>query len=175
MKKGLTNREKGLLLILVLMLLVAVYNYAFYVPTQAKIESYKQEATTIDEQILLAEAKVAKLNMMQKELAEIKAGDMTNIKELPPYDNSRNVMNSLSAILVNATQYNISFAGVSESDGIVRRDITLVFTANSYDAAKSILSNIYNGDYRCLMKDLHITQNADVWSVNVQITYFEYK
>lgn len=175
MKKGLTNREKGLLLILVLMVLVAVYNYAFYVPTQAKIAQYKQDALTVDDQILLAEAKAMKLNMMEKELAEIKSGDMTNIKELPPYDNSRNVMNSLSTILVNATQYNISFSGVTEADGIVRRDITLTFSANSYEAAKSMLSDIYNGDYRCLMKDLHISQASGVWNVNVQITYFEYK
>ena len=175
MKKGFTNREKGLLLILVLMVLVAVYNYAFYVPTQAKIAQYKQDALTVDDQILMAEAKAAKLQMMEKELAEIKAGDMTNIKELPPYDNSRNVMTSLSAILTNAVQYNISFAGVSESDGIVRRDITLTFSANSYEAAKSILSDIYNGAYRCLMKDLHVAQASDVWNVNVQITYFEYK
>lgn len=175
MKKGLTNREKGLLLILVLMALVAVYNYAFYIPTQEKIATYNEEALLLDDQILMAEAKAAKLNMMQKELAEIKAGDLTNVKELPPYDNSRNVMNSLSAILVNATQYNISFSGIAEEDGIVRRDITLTFSANSYDAAKSIISAIYNGPYRCLMKDLHITQNSDVWSVNVQITYFEYK
>lgn len=175
MKKGLTNREKGLLLILVLMCLVAVYNYAFYVPTQAKITQYNQDAITVDDQILMAEAKAAKLQMMEKELAEIKSGDMTNIKELPQYDNSRNVMNSLSAILVNATNYNISFAGTSEADGIVRRDITLTFGANTYEAAKSMLSDIYNGPYRCLMKDLHISQASNVWNVNVQITYFEYK
>ena len=175
MKKGLSNREKGLLLILFLMALVAVYNYAFYVPTQEKIASYTQEAQSADDMILVAEGKAAKLEMMEKELAEIKAGDMTNVKELPKYDNSRNVMNSLSALLVNATQYNISFSGVSEKDGIVRRDIALTFTASSYESAKSILSSIYNGPYRCLMKDLHISQGSNAWSVNVQITYFEYK
>ena len=114
------------------------------------------------------------MNMMQKELDAIKSGDMSNIKELPPYDNSRNVMNSLSVILANATQYDVSFSGVSEDDGIVRRDITLSYNCNSYDAAKAILTQIYDGDYRCLIKDLHITQSSGVWNVNVQITYFEY-
>ena len=175
MKKGLTNREQVLLLILILVGLIAVYNYAFYIPTQAKISTYKQDALTIDDEILVAEVKAAKLNMMEKELEEIKSGDLTNIKELPPYDNSRNVMNSLSVILSNATQYNISFSGVTEEEGIVRRDITLTFSANSYETAKSILSSIYSGPYRCLMKDLHMTQGSGVWNVNVQITYFEYK
>lgn len=175
MKKGLTNREKGLLLILFLMGLVAVYNYAFYIPTQEKIATYTQEAQNSDATILLAEGKIAKLDMMQKELAEIKSGDAKDIKELPKYDNSRNVMNSLSSILANATYYNISFGGVSESEGIVRRDITLTFSTRSYEVAKNMLSSIYNGPYRCLMKDLHISQGADVWNVNVQVTYFEYK
>ena len=51
MKKGLTNREKGLLLILILMALVAVYNYAFYIPTQEKIATYNEEALLLDDQI----------------------------------------------------------------------------------------------------------------------------
>ena len=174
MKKGLSAREKVLLLILVLMAIVAVYNYAFYLPTQEKISFYEEEALLIDDQVIVAEAKAAKMTRMEKELEAIKSGDMTNVKELPAYDNSRNVMNSLSAILANATQYNVSFSGVSEEDGIVRRDITLNYNCNSYEAAKSILTQIYNGDYRCLIKDLHITQSSGTWNVNVQITYFEY-
>lgn len=175
MKKRLSAREKILLLILVLMALIAVYYYTFYLPTTEKITYYENEAILVDDQIIMAEAQIMKLNMMEKELADIKSGDMTNIKELPPYDNSRNVMNSLSLILANATQYDVSFSGVSEEDGIVRRDITLNYNCNSYDSAKNILSQIYNGDYRCLMKDLHITQSSGTWNVNVQITYFEYK
>ncbi len=175
MKKGLSAREKILLLILILMGIFAGYYYAFYIPSQEKITFYEEEAILIDDQIIVAEAKTAKMAMMNKELAEIKSGDMSNIKELPAYDNSRNVMNSLSLILANATQYDVSFSGVTEDDGIVRRDITLNYSCNSYDSAKSILSRIYNGDYRCLIKDLHITQSSGTWSVNVQITYFEYK
>ena len=177
MKKGLSAREKILLLILIIMGIFAAYYYVFYVPTQDKITYYQDETVLMDDQIVVAEAKSAKMTLMKKELDAIKSGDMTNVKELPQYDNSGNVMSSLSAILAQATQYNISFGGVTESDGIVRRNISLNFSASSYEAAKAILSDIYNGDYRCLMKDLHITQSStgDACGVNVQITYFEYK
>lgn len=175
MKKGLSAREKILLLILILMGGFAVYYYAFFLPSQEKITFYKEEAILVDDQIIVAEAKTMKMARMEKELAAIKAGDMSNIKELPAYDNSRNVMDSLSSILASASQYNVSFSGVAEEDGIVRRDITLNYNCNSYDAAKSILSQIYDGPYRCLIKDLHITQSSGVWTVNVQVTYFEYK
>jgi len=175
MKKGLSTREKILLLILILVSLIAVYYYMFYIPTQDKISYYKSEALQVDDQIIVAEAMSIKMNMMEKELEAIKSGDMTNVKELPPYDNSRNVMDSLSTILADASQYNVSFSGVSEEDGIVRRDITLNYDCNSYDSAKAILTQIYNSDYRCLMKDLHIKAGNGVWNINVKITYFEYK
>ena len=175
MKKGLSAREKVLLLILLVMGIFAAYYYMFYIPTLEDITYYQEETVFLDEQIVVAEGKSAKLVMMKKELDAIKSGDMSNVKVLPLYDNSGNVMSSLSAILSQASQYNISFGGVTESEGIVRRDISLNFSAGSYDAAKKILSDIYNGEYRCLMKDLHISQSANGCSINVQITYFEYK
>ena len=160
MKKGLSSREKILLVILALMAVFAVYYYVFYIPTQEKISYFKAETVRLEDEIMVSEIKIGKLNMMVKELEAIKSGDMTNIKELPPYDNSSNVMNSLSTILSKASVYNVSFSGVTEKDGIVRRDITLNFSCTTYETAKAILSDIYNGDYRCLVKDLHITQSG---------------
>ena len=174
MKKRLSARERLLLVILLILGAYMVYQYVFYMPTKAKIDYYKQEATTLDDQIIVSEAKIIKLARMEKELEEIKAGDASKLKVLPQYDNSRNVMNSLSSILENAVQYEVSFSGVSEADGIVRRDITLNYACNAYDVAKAILVQINDGPYRCLVKDVYITQNADVWNVNVEITYFEY-
>ena len=157
------------------MAVFAGYYYAFYIPATEKITFYKEEAIAIDDQIIMAEAKATKLNMMQKELAEIMSGDTQNVKPLPEFDNSRNVMNGLSLTLAKADQYNIKFGDVSEKDGIVRRNVELTFSASSYANVKSILSEIYNGDYRCMMKDLYVHQMDDAWSVSVDITYFEYK
>lgn len=174
MRKRLSAREKFLLVILIILAVYMAYYYMFYLPTKEKISYYKNEAVAVDDEIIVTEARMIKLARMEKELKDIKAGDASDVKELPQYDNSRNVMNSLAGILENATQYDVSFSGVSQEDGIVRRDIKLNYTCNSYDAVKAILLRIHDGDYRCLIKDLYITQNASVWSVNVEITYFEY-
>jgi len=173
MRKGLSTREKFLLFVLLIMAAYAVYNYMFYLPTKEQIDYYKNEAIAVEDEMFLAQAQQMKLDRMEKELAEIKAGD-SKVKELPQYDNSRNVMNSLSTILSSATSYDVSFSGVTQEEGIVRRDITLNYNCNSFDVAKVILNRIHEGDYRCLIKDLYITQNATDWSVNVEITYFEY-
>ena len=174
MKKRLSAREKFLLVVLIIMAIYMAYYYVFYLPTKAKIDYYKQEAVVLEEKIAISEEKIVKLGRMSKELNEIKAGDTSNLKVLPQYDNSRNVMNSLSEILSQAVQYEVNFSGEKETAGIVRRDITLNYQAASYDAAKRILKQIYEGEYRCLLKDLYITQEAENWNVNVEVTYFEY-
>lgn len=174
MKKRLSAREKLLLVILIIMGIYMVYYYAFYMPTKAQIDYYKQEATVLEDEIVVSEEKIVELARMSKELKEIKEGDTSDLKVLPQYDNSRNVMNSLSEILSKALQYEVNFSGEKEDAGIVRREITLNYQAETYDAAKSILKQIYEGEYRCLLKDVYIIQNAESWNVNVEVTYFEY-
>ena len=174
MKKKFSSREKFLLVILLILSAYMVYQYTFYIPTKEQIDYYNGEVAAVEDEIIKAEAKIIKLARMQKELQEIKEGDTSDLKVLPQYDNSRNVMNSLSNILSTAEQYDVSFSSVTEKDGIVRRDITLNYICNSYDTAKAILLKIDGGDYRCLLKDIYITQNAESWSVNVGVTYFEY-
>ena len=121
---------------------------------------------------------VAKMKQMEGELDQILSGDQRGLKELPAFDNSYNVMNSLSDILERSVQYNISFAGVDTEDSTVRRNITLNYDCKSYDDAKTILRNIYEGEYRCIFTDLFITCNekddAQSYHVSVDITYFEY-
>jgi len=174
MKKQLTTREKILMLVLVILMVVCAYYYAFYVPTTQQVASLVSQAATIDEQILLVDAQVARMNEMKAELDAIAAGEMGNVKELPAYDNSGNVMHSLSAILQNAMQYNVNFSSVEEEESTVRRHISLSYDCSSYETAKSILTQIYESDYRSLIKDVSITVNEG-YHVVVDLTYYEYK
>lgn len=174
MKKQLTTREKILMLVLVILMVVCAYYYAFYVPTTQQVANLVSQAATIDEQILLVDAQVARMNEMKAELDAIAAGEMGNVKELPAYDNSGNVMHSLSAILQNAMQYNVNFSSVEEEESTVRRHISLSYDCSSYETAKSILTQIYESDYRSLIKDVSITVNEG-YHVVVDLTYYEYK
>ncbi|MBQ6843006.1 MAG: type II secretion system protein M [Agathobacter sp.] len=174
MKKQLTTREKILMLVLVILMVVCAYYYAFYVPITQQVASLVSQAATIDEQILLVDAQVARMNEMKAELDAIAAGEMGNVKELPAYDNSGNVMHSLSAILQNAMQYNVNFSSVEEEESTVRRHISLSYDCSSYETAKSILTQIYESDYRSLIKDVSITVNEG-YHVVVDLTYYEYK
>ena len=175
MKKQLTTREKVLMCILAVLMVVCVYNLAFYNPTIQEIALLQNESVALDEQIALMDTQVAKMNQMKAELDAIAAGQMGDVKEIPAYDNSANVMNSLSAILKGADQYSVNFSSVEEEDSTVRRNINLSYSCKDYDVAKKILTQIYSGEYRCLLKDIHLSDSGDGYSVTVELTYFEYK
>lgn len=175
MKKQLTVREKVLMCILAVLLVICAYYYAFYTPVLQKIADYKNEIVFLEEQNLILDAQVEKMNQMKSELDAIAAGEMGNVKELPAFDNSQNVMNSLSFILKNAEQYSVSFSSVEEEESTVRRHINLSYDCKNYESAKSILQRVYESEYRSLIQDVHMSFSEASCHVTVEITYFEYK
>ena len=173
MKKGLTIREKVLLCILAVMLVIVAYYYAFYIPSQNAVAQYEKEFIMVDDQIIESEAKMIMLGKMRAELKDIKEGAGEELKELPAYDNRHNLLVELSDILANAENYTVNFGAVVEDEVTVTRAIDLNYSCESYDAAKAILLEIYNGEYPCTFTNLHISNEGR--TVSVHITYFEYK
>lgn len=173
MKKGMSIREKVLLCILAILAMIMVYYYAFYIPTQDEIAQYKEEYTLVDDSIILADAKAIKLSQMKAELEAIKGGETEVTKELPAYDNRQNLMVQLSNILAKSQNYNITFGAVSADGKTMTRSISLDYSCESYEAAKAILMEIYNGEYPCTFHNLYLTNGGS--SISVDIIYFEYQ
>ena len=98
-----------------------------------------------------------------------------SLKELPAFDNRGNVMNSLSTILADALQYNVSFSTVDEEESTVRRNISLSYSCANRSTALAILQKINDGKYPCLIKNCNISDSGSACSVSVELTYFEYK
>ena len=177
--KKMTAREKMLLGILIALMLFCVYYFFFLVPINEQIDFCVNEKYTVEEQILLADAKAEKKRMMEAELKAIFDGEKGNVKELPAYDNSHNVMNHLSAIMSNTTQYEITFTSVEEEDSTIRRNVTISYECPTYEASREILTQVATGDYRCVLKDLYINcskyHEETSYYVEVDVVYFEYK
>lgn len=177
MKKQLTPREKVLMVILAVLMVVCVYYYAFQSPTTARILSLMTESAALDEQILMVNEKVARMNEMKTELDAIASGEMGVVKELPEYDNSNNVLKDMSKILEGVNSYNVNFHEEEIEENTVRRQISLTYNSNTYDEAKAVLNGIYESEYRTLIKNVNILRDVDkdVCDVTVEFTYYEYK
>ena len=174
MKKQLTPREKVLMAILAVLMVVCVYYYAFQSPTTARILSLTMDSAAIDDQILIVDEQVARMNEMKAELDAIAAGEMGVVKEIPAYDNGSNVMDELSQILLSADTYTVNFSSVEEEENTIRRHISLSYTCANYETAKSILTQIHGSDYRNLIQNVSMEVSAE-YHVSVDITYYEYK
>lgn len=170
--KKLSIREKVLLIILGIMAGVLAYYYGFYLPTQNRIVELEEEFIAIDDEIIVADVKVAKLEEMKAELQRIKEAGVENIREVPSYDNRQNLMSELSGILARAENYNIRFNDVTTDEVTISRNLTLNYTCDSYQSAKTILQEIYSGKYPCTYTDVFLSDDGKTFSVDM--IFFEY-
>ena len=87
-------------------------------------------------------------------------------------------MLELHTILADTRDYSLSFGTVDASQSIVRREISVSFTSDSYNAAKAVLRRLHGSLYRCMLNDITISlgQTADgLAAVNGSVVFFEYQ
>lgn len=173
MKNKITSREKVLLVVLVILIIGSLWYMLFYTPTLEKKAQYEAELLTMEDTVLMAEARLLHMKNMKAELEAMKADTELEIKETPQYDNSRKLMESLNMILMTAKEYNVNFTGTTVEDKIVRRLVSLNYTCDTYEQTREILQNIHDGKYPCVIKDVNISYHEQ-YTVDVTLTFFEY-
>ncbi|MDD2218376.1 MAG: hypothetical protein PHX63_08120 [Eubacteriales bacterium] len=175
-KRNFSLREKILFTILAV-LLIAVMYYQFVLGNVDKA-SQKYDLDALNEELQTEQIKAASITSMQKEIEAGKAGAVTYIAS---YDNLRNEMKALNDILAASSSYSLNFSNPVKEDNIVRRDIKIDFTARNYAGAKNILKALYDCEYRCLIRDINMSNgpgntggiSSGVVDVNLTVTFFE--
>ncbi len=179
-KSKLTAREGFMLLALVVLIIGVVYYMGFYTPLQAELTSIANQTVDTEMQITTAEAKVARMDGMQAELDEILSRPESEITEIAPYDNKEVVLNQLNGILSRTVNYSLNFTDPSVGEnGTVRRNISMTFQCESYEAAKAVIEDLTDSQWRCLVSNLSIVaEEADLMAnpvtVSATITFFEH-
>ena len=163
LKKYILSRTQKIVLLLFVIILIAAGYYAgFYLPVQRRIQA--ADTTDLEAQIQMEQVKSKQIQQMKKEIEENKA---SNAPMVPAYNHFKEETEELNRIFADA--YNFSFH--------------LSFTAESFDKAVSMIHEVLEGPYRCLIEDLSIeddedeTEEMDIRnhpvSVTFQLTYFE--
>ena len=179
-KNKLSLRETVLLVFLVVLLIGVVYYMGFYTPMQNEMAAIASQSSDCDSMITASMAKVMKMEEMQAELDEIFSRPADEITEIAPYDNKEVVLNQLYGILGRTTDYSLNFTDPSvQDDGTVRRNISMSFHCDSYEAAKEVIRDLTDSQWRCLVSNLAIScDEGDMmgYGVNVSatITFFEH-
>lgn len=180
---GSKMRENILLVALLLLLSGVAYYAFFYMPLQTELQGVETQVSALEKQNEAETAKAEKLRQMKKELNSLISSKQET--EVANYDNSKAIMSQLNGILASADSYSLSFGTPAfGSNGVVRRQVAVSFTAPSYTVAKAVIQEFAQSRWRCLVNSISFASaggtpgvGANIMSgavsVNATITYFE--
>ena len=176
LSRDFTIKEKIIILILLVFLLGLAYYQFVDRPVRTALETAASEKAALTTELTAVKAKVAQLEKMKNEIDDItRTGAYA---KMPSYDNSKEVYKLFNDVLGNM-QYNIDFTKREQTGNVVRRYISMRFTAPDREAMKQALKEITECSYRCLISDLTITPvtgryvSENALSVSVSFTFYE--
>jgi len=167
-----TAREKALLLILIILLLGVAYYFAVQIPVSERILTANTTESAAKDEISVETVKATKMKKMQEVIDNADAN--SSKAEIPAYDNLEKVMLQLDAILGTTTDYNLTFEQLSKGDNLIYRPINMSFTCPNYSAAKTVLENLNNCKYRCMLDNISVgttvSSNNDIFTNEVEVS-----
>lgn len=150
MNRELTKREKTLLLILVVLVLVLGYCKLFLEPIDRQITSFRTN-TDIEQ---------AELEQMQQAIAAIKASGQE--RALPQYDNDQALMTELDKLMAATLQYEVDCTeGTTQEGYLVLRPVTLTYQTASYAQSRQIIDALSSSANVNFLSNVDVQYDAD--------------
>lgn len=183
LSRDFTTREKVLIVILAAILIVLAYYWLVDVPVRDGVTEAEAKRDAAMTEMTAVDAKIGELQRMQAELDEL--GPEGRGAYMASYNNSAAEYAALNDILMGTDEYLITFADLTREGDLVRREFSIQFTTTGYEAAKRIITELENSEYRCRIGDLSCAaeQSYDTesdlrnWSgsiiVNATATFYE--
>jgi len=173
MKREFTSREKALLLVLIVILLISGYSAFFLSPLQTHISDAQAQQSDALDQLQVETVKAQQLKKMKEDLAQLDKTESGS--RIPDYDNLQNVMTQLDAILSAASDYDLSFPQVEAQGNLMIRPVQMTFTCANYAAAKAVMKNLSDCIYRCRLDAISVSalsgeDGQDITRVPVTVT-----
>lgn len=176
LKHKFSLRETILLCIAAVLALGIFYYEAIEKNYQKALHQY--DTTNIQSEMDLLDVKEAKMRSMESYIEE---HSDANQGEVAVYNNLANEIDALANILQpTASNVSIQWAEPYLTDTIVRRNADITCTVPSYVIAESVIDQIVNLQYKCIISSLSIsssdTMSVDTStgvSVSMTVTFFE--
>ena len=175
MNREFTQREKVLLLVLAVLIIVIGYVKLILQPINEEIESY--ESLTMEEQTTFSanQIKATRMNLMEKEIEKAKAKGVR--REVPAYDNSSNLLPGLYQIMESSVDYSLDFGELVYDGNVVQRPVEMTFQTRTYKQARAIIDKLYRSGYAMQITDVNIgtkkATDTQLVSTSMSVTYFE--
>lgn len=166
LSRPFTLKEKVSLLILSCILLVLVYVGLVDQPVRNNIVQARNELDVLQIELETVVAKEQKYRNMEQELSK------DDVSYMLSYNGSNLEMDELNKIFSKTEEYDIQFTDLTRSGNLVRRNFYFSFKTNDLSNANSILNQLIHCQYRCLVKDISISQKDGV-QVSANAVFYE--
>ena len=178
LSRDFTTKEKILLVILAVILVGLTYYQFFDQPVRKATDEAIAEKANLETELVTLEARLANLKKMQAELDSMEG--MENVRIMPSYNAIKQIHSLLNDVL-GTLGYSLTFNNATRSGDQVRQRITMSFRCPDLDTAVRVLTDLQNGEFRCLIEDLSVSMatnnsNTDIderVSVSTTITFYE--
>jgi hypothetical protein len=178
LSRDFTTKEKILLVILAVILVGLTYYQFFDQPVREATDKAIAEKANLETELVTLEARLASLKQMQAELDSMEG--MENVRIMPSYNAIKQIHSLLNDVL-GTLGYSLTFNNATRSGDQVRQRITMSFRCPDLDTAVRVLTDLQNGEFRCLIEDLSVSMatnnsNTDIderVSVSTTITFYE--
>lgn len=173
--RKLTLRERVLLVLLAVIVVISAYVMLFSMPMAQKVQTLTEEIAQTDELALQLELRLGEKQRMERELQQLESAEDAPAV-MPEYDNLQAVMVELHRILANCDEYSLSFQGDETEEQVYCRQVVLPFTCGSYEEARAIVQQLRDSDLRCMVDNVEF-QEEETGSVSavVTVTFLEYR
>ena len=177
LKYKFSFREVILLLIAAVLGLCIFYYSVIYKSYTQAISKY--DTSSLESDLLILSAKVTKFEEME-EYIDNHSDDY--VGSVVSYDNIVNLFSDFSSDLDgNVENISISLDDPVNSDGIVRRNASISFSASNNSIVNAIITSITKSKYRVVINDVSVSTNknstslaeSDEVNASLSLTFFE--
>lgn len=178
MTRRFTLRERILLIIFIVILLVGLYFFLVFYPIRNSLNEIAAEKEKYEERIQVAEIREDIYEMMEEELEEIFKLPEDQLTYMPEYDNIQDLMVKFNGIFTGL-EPQISYGQATLRDGIYSRSISFSFSISSFEEAKRVITELTKTGYRCLLNSISVlpSNSSDIKEgalrISGSITFYE--
>ena len=175
LNRAFTTREKILVLILAVLVVIAVYYFAVVQNVSSTIEANNAALDDIETEITTQQTIALQRNKLEAALEQL--GDTAKLPEVAVYDNIRAEFDEVEALMAKAETFNVSFGNPTVTGTSVRRTVTVTYTMDTYADAAAVVTALSNGDYYCIVDSFSFatkkTTSGSAISATLHATFFE--
>lgn len=186
LKYTFSRREKALLLVLAIVVVLIVWFVFVYQGTTNQVAKIESSIADTQSKIQIDQTRASQIDTMKQVVEQRKAeGALPTV--MPEYDNMQALMVELNRIMGAADKYTLTFDDLNFDDSDhVARGVRIDYSCGTYRQAESLVNSLAGGAYPCRVDSVAIkdssagksnsstssTEKSPV-SSSVHVTFFE--